>query len=161
METLSKILPETKVFLAPMLNTAYEIQKRIGQDILTPLKVTTSGSWNTHIFVDGVTQNFHSEKDCAYTCIHVPKQDKIIDTCIESQPTFLFKLNDNQRIMLPLTMPVSFMYNAQLITHRQAYYPDNTQNMTSFINVSSYGNEKIFNHLRKTFQRIVNKPSVK
>ena len=152
---LSKVIPEMSSLLSPILNTAYEIQKQVNREVLTPLKVTCSGNWNTHIFIDGVTQNFHSEKDCAHTCIHVPNQDQITGESIDKQPCFLFMISDYQRLMLPLTSPLSFMYNGQLITHRQAYYPDKNKTSTKFINVSSYGNQKMFNHLRKTFKRII------
>ena len=71
-DEFKRILPETNVMLAPILNTAFSIQKSIGKNILIPLKVSKSGSWNTHIFINGCTEKFHVEKDCAYTCIHVP-----------------------------------------------------------------------------------------
>ena len=152
-DELKRILPETNVMLAPILNTAFYI-KKIEKIILTPLKVSKSGSWNTHIFIDGCTEKFHAEKDCAYPCIHVPVQDFARNTTLNNKPSFLFQLNDTQRLLLPLSNPVSFMYNAQFISHRQAYYPDSEVNTESFVNVSSYGNKKLFEHLRKSFQRI-------
>ena len=154
-DELKRFLPETGFMLAPIINTAFEVQKVINRKILTPLKVTNSGSWNTHIFINGCTEHFHAEKDCAYTCIHVPVQDVPKNRQLNQQPAFLFQLNGNQRILLPLTHPVSFMYNAQLISHRQAYYPECSDNLPPFINVSSYANKKLFDHLRKSFNRII------
>ena len=154
-DELKRFIPETEVMLAPILNTAFDAQNSIHIKILTPLKVTSRGSWNTHIFVNGCTHNFHAEKDCAYTCIHVPMQDSPTNTAIDKQPSFLFQLNDNQRLLLPLSKPISFMYNAQYVNHRQAYYPSNDEQISAFVNVSSYGNEKIFNHLRRSFQRLI------
>ena len=141
-DELTRILPETHLMLAPILNIAFEIQNKIERKVLTPTKVTSSGSWNTHIFVDGCTEKFHTEKDCAYTCIHVPIQDYAINAMMNRKPAFIFQLNESQALLLPLTQPVSLMYNAQFICHRQAYYPESTHT-ESFVNVSSYGN-KIF-----------------
>ena len=154
-DELKRFLPETGFMLAPIINTAYEVQNVIQRKILTPLKVTNSGSWNTHIFINGCTERFHAEKDCAYTCIHVPKQDLPKKRQLHQEPAFLVQLNGNQNILLPLTRPVSFMYNAQLISHRQVYYPECNDNQPPFINVSSYANKKLFDHLRKSFNRII------
>ena len=152
-EQLSRILPEIKLLLSPILNSAYEMQQTIDLTILTPLKVTKSGSWNSHIFVDSCTENFHVEKDCAYTCIHVPNQDfkKGINIC--EQPGFVFQLNNNQRVLLPFNRTVSIVYNAQCLSHRQVYYPEN-EKRENFFNVATYANENLFNHLRKTFNRL-------
>ena len=62
----SKIIPEINWLLSPILDSAYKRQQTIDRRILTPLKVSQSGCWNSHIFVDSCTANFHVEKDCAY-----------------------------------------------------------------------------------------------
>ena len=74
-DELRRFLPEAGFMLAPIINTAFEVQNLINRKILTLLKVTNSGSWNTHIFFNTCTEHFHTEKDCACTCIHVPVQD--------------------------------------------------------------------------------------
>ena len=55
--------------------------------------------------------------------------------------------------MLPLSNDLSFLYNGKFVTHRQVYYLDEHDLEKLFFNLSSYGNEKIFNHLRRACQR--------
>ena len=45
-------------------------------------------------------------------------------------------------------------YNASFLTHRQSYVPPPGDETQKFYNISSYANEKLFNHLRKSFQRL-------
>ena len=108
---------------------------------------------NLHIFVDSCTANYHVEKDCAYTCIHVPNQDFQKEKDICEQPGFVFQFNDSQRFLLPFNRMVSTIYNAQCLSHRQVYYPEEEEREI-FFNVATYANEKMFNHLRKTIIRL-------
>ena len=66
---------------------------------------------------------------------------------------FIFKLTEKQQILLPLINNLSFVYNGNFVTHRQAYKPVESDATVQFFNLSSYGNQNFFNHLRKTFQR--------
>ena len=66
---------------------------------------------------------------------------------------FSFKVNSKQKNTLPLMNDLSFLYNGNFVTHRQAYEPVNNDDTHKFFNISSYGNGKLFNYLRKTFQR--------
>ena len=65
------------------------------KNILNPLKVASSGSWNIHIFVYGCTENYHTEKDCVYTYIHIPIQYSPTKATMNNKPSFLFQLNGN------------------------------------------------------------------
>ena len=71
-----------------------------------------------------------------------------------NKPMFLFKIGKKEQIMLPLVNNMSFVYNGKFIMHRQAYTPSNNSYSRKFFNLSSYGNEKLFNHLRRTFDRL-------
>ena len=54
--------------------------------------------------------------------------------------------------MLTLSNDLSFIYNDKFVTHRQAYYPEENDLEKPCFNLSSYGNEKMFNYLRRTYQ---------
>ena len=149
----SRIIPEINWLLSPILDLAYQRQQSIDRKILTPLKVSQNGCWNSHIFVNSCTSTFHVEKDCSYTCIHVPNQDFTKKDNICEVPGFVFQFNDSQRLIIQLNRMVSIMYNAQCLMHRQVYYPENGAT-DNFFNVATYANEKLFNHLRKTFNRL-------
>ena len=56
--------------------------------------------------------------------------------------------------MLPLDDNISFVYNTTYLTHHQYYVTGVNHDNDKFINVSSYGNEKLFNHLRKSLYGI-------
>ena len=75
---------------------------------------------------------------------------------LKNKPIFLFKLSMKQKIILPLSDNISFVYNGKFNTQCQAYDKGAQDDKQSFYSISSYGNEKIFNHLRKTFQRETN-----
>ena len=59
--------------------------------------------------------------------------------------------------MLPLSNNTSLLYNAQFLTHRQSYNPTECKTRDVFYNISCYGNDKLFNHLRKSFKRLGDK----
>ena len=85
--------------------------------------------------------------------ITVPNQHIDREKHPSQQPAFIFKINEQQNITLPLTSDVTFFYNASFLTHRQSYTPTETKDSHKFYNISSYANEKIFNHLRLSFER--------
>ena len=153
---LSNIVPELKHLLSPIIRSADIITAgNTGDDILLKKGNTSSdGCWNAILNVDGRTENLHTEKYCMYTFTTVPKQ--VVNTSIPlmHKPFFIFKINERTQIMLPLTEFTSFVYSAKLLTHRQAYTPYQNKGTPKFYNISSYGNEKLFNHLRKSIERI-------
>ena len=70
-------------------------------------------------FVEGRTDNFHTEDYCAYTFITVPQQILNSKPNPIQQPVFLFKMNETQTFTLPIYNDISFLYNTSLLTHRQ------------------------------------------
>ena len=154
---MSKVIPELKHMLSPIINAAYAMQCDKDVKFLTKDITSDVGCWNAFLFVEGRTEYFHVENDCAYTFITVPQQNQRKYLHPTHEPVFLFKLNELQTLTLPLHNDLSFIYNASLLTHRQRYEPDLDMNSTKFFNISSYGNAKLFNHLRKSFGRLNDK----
>ena len=66
---------------------------------------------------------------------------------------FLFKVKDKNNISLRLAEGVSFVFSGKLLTHRQSCnFPVNMKGET-FINFSSYGTNRLFSHIKKSFER--------
>ena len=140
--------------LCPIINAAYNRQCSDGLNLLQSPSISHSGCWNFFLFVDGRTDEFHREDDCAYTFITIPKQVMNSNQHCSHQPLFLFKLNEEQKLILPMSPDLTFFYNASFLTHRQSYIPPVVDNSRRFYNISSYANEKLFNHLRLSFHRM-------
>ena len=100
------------------------------------------------------TEIFYIKKDCAYTYITIPNQVVEHNTSPGAhKPLFIFKINENLQINLPLSIDLEFVYNAKFLTHRQEYTQRFEQCRAKFYNIPSYANEKLFNHLRASFAR--------
>ena len=152
-QALGRILPQIRNLISPVLDVAHLMQKKKKQIGLMEIETSGIGCWNAFLYANGRTDNLHTEVDCAYTLITVPNQKRKQNTKLDNKPLFVFKLSEKQQILFPLSNGLSFVYNGRFVMHRQAYYPDEEDSKNVFYNLSSYGNEKIFNHLRKTFER--------
>ena len=108
------------------------------------------------MYVNGRTELLYTEDDCSYVYITVLKRPRKSNMELKNKPIFLFKLSMKQKIILPLSDNISFSYNGKFITHCQAYNKGASDDNESFYNISAYGNLKIFNRFRKTFQREMN-----
>ena len=100
--------------------------------------------------VNGSTTQFHSEVDCTYTLMTVPQQTFNFKQNIENLPSFLFQFTTAHHAMIELIEDVSIVYNGRFLIHRQHFIKE-AMEQEQFYNISCYGNNKLFNHLRKTF----------
>ena len=132
------------------------MQNKSGNAGLTEVETLSSGCWNVFLYVNGRTNLLHTEKDCAYTFITVPNQSREKNTQLKNKLMFIFKISEEQQLMLPLCNDLSFVYNGKFATHCQACYPDTNDVDKAFFNILSYGNEKLFNHLRRTVHCQIN-----
>ena len=48
---------------------------------------------------------------------------------------------------------LSFMFSGQYLSHRQAHSESTAKENSIFINLASYGNAKLYNHIKKTIGR--------
>lgn len=58
-----------------------------------------------------------------------------------------FKVKNIQQQMIHLVSGISFVYNGQLVTCHQSCVHNHDITRENVVNVSSYGNQKLFNHL--------------
>ena len=111
------------------------------------------GCWQTSICVNATTGKLHSENDCTYTLISVPKQNINFSERNVHKYHFLFSLTDKKKLNLPLLPGVSFVFSAAFLTHRQHQNDMNKANEESFFNIASYGNKRMFNHIKTSFNK--------
>ena len=154
---LSNIIPEIKNLLNPIIDAAYHRQTSSELNLLQKTLSSENGCWNSILNVDGCTDMYHTESDCSYTFLTVPKQVVDKSLTVADKPVFLFKVTQNVQLLIPLCNDLSFVYNSHFLTHRQSYNPHEVSSDVRFYDITSYSNEKIFNHLRKSFNRLDNK----
>ena len=149
-QSLISILPKIQEYIAPTLNIAYNLQKEIGDCNLKETAVSEVGLWQSSICVDCQTSSLHTENDCTYTIITTPNQDK------NTAPIFLFEIQKGFTIGLQMDPGLSFMFSGKYLYHRQMILDSNDAKERSFINLASYGNDKLFNHFKSTVARVNN-----
>ena len=110
------------------------------------------GLWQTSMCVNAETNDYHIESDCTYTMIHVPKQ-------VRKQPKrkfqFNFKFSNDVMYSISLNTGTSILFSGQYITHRQSCNLMDQIDDDTFFNFSSYGNGKLYRHIRKKFGRVM------
>ena len=102
--------------------------------------------WQVSICVSCQTSNLHTENDCTYTVITTPRQE----TWGRKRPeyNFIFELKKGETIGLELETGISLIYSGK-------YFNENSGNASEvFINLASYGNERLYNHLKSIMKRI-------
>ena len=106
-----------------------------------------SGFWNAFLFTHGKTNVFHTEKDCAYIFVMVPTQTHQRKIILSDKPQFLFKIDEEQQLILLLPHNLAFLYNASFLTRCKCYTPSTDSHSLRFYNISSYANERLSSHL--------------
>ena len=107
----------------------------------------------TTVALNGQTSNFHSEQDCTYTFIMVPKQDMNMNNGNKYQRVFLININDENTFAFPMTHNLSFVFSGKFITHRQHCDAKCYNDSSLFYNIVCYGNKRLYSHLKNSFLR--------
>ena len=96
-------------------------------------------------YVNGQYENDKTVKKWAY---HI-NQQPFLNLCynqLNTETYFLFKLNNDITIHITTKQGTSIMFSGAYYTHRQALHI----NQQPFINLSAYGNNMLFNHIRRS-----------
>lgn len=147
---MERYLPNIQTIISPVIDTAYEIQSEVGDINLQPMSSSKSGYWQYSICINAQTQQFHNENDCTYTIINVPHQDYFKTSTKKPNYKFIFKLSNMDMVNIELYPTMSFIFSGLFLTHRQNKKNDNISSNDVFFNIASYGNKRLFNHLRKS-----------
>ena len=62
-------------------------------------------------------------------------------------------MNEENTIATEMKPNLSFIFSGTFLMHRQNGNNNKKQKESEFVNLSSYGNRKLFNHTRKSFYR--------
>lgn len=150
---LSAILPKINKIISPIVSTAFELQS-LKQDInIKERYASNSGCWQSSICVDATTGIFHTEHDCTYTLITIPNQTTMTSKKTGDNYHFLFSLMDKKVLNVPLHFGISFIFSAAFLTHRQNRNEYMLSNDEVFFNMASYGNKRLYNHIKKSFNK--------
>ena len=141
-------------FIAPTLNVAFNTQQVVGDFNMKKVSITECGMWQSSICINAETTKLHTENDCTYTVITVPEQNKKQNPVDEYM--FLFELKKGDTIGIKMCHGISFMFSGKYLSHRQAHNESNSKKNSVFVNIASYGNEKLYNHIKKTIGRKAN-----
>ena len=93
---------------------------------------------------------FHTEDDCSYTVITVPKQEL---KAAGKDYHFIFKLSLEQSISLNMNKPLTFMFSGKCLTHQQSNFEDGNDIDNTLYNFASYTNKNIFNDVKCSLNR--------
>ena len=111
LDNFTKIIPEIRSLMSPIIDSDVTIQKKRKAIVLTNVKTSVSGFWNTILNFNGTPSKLHTEQDFAYTLVIVPKKMGAVSKNHTNKPIFEFKFNDKNKLMIPLASGVSFVYN--------------------------------------------------
>ena len=145
--SIMKFIPNIKFFVSPLLDSlAYYLRNNNQKKILTDVASKDYGCWQSTITVNAQTLQSHNEMDCTYTLISVPNQDKM-----NSEYDFFLQFNDRNNLVIPYEVGTTLLFNGYYLIHRQRC----TRGVINecFINMASYGNKRLFNHIQTTLGR--------
>ena len=182
-QDLSNITPNLHKLLSPVVDVAFKIQVDHGDLNLKQVKTSSSSLWQSNVCVNASTNKWHTDNDCSYRLVSVPKQD-----CVKKY-VFFFRSNSKKYIGIEMKSGVSFISSMKLLTHSQHHIADmnrpsnqpnidllwtqaqlqahnqgfrnlvcniETERGNNFMNVCSYANHRLFTHIRASMQRNIN-----
>ena len=72
--SLKRMIANLPILLSPIIDTAFNLQQKLGDVNLKSVQTASSGLWQSQVCVNASTSVLHTERDCTYTLITVPKQ---------------------------------------------------------------------------------------
>ena len=149
-DNIAKHIPIVMELISPVVDVVYEMQTLRGDIYLKEVCLKNSSIWKTSVSVDAYTTDFHTENDCTYSVIHVPMQ---VESGKCNAYHFQFALNEKHNISIPLHECTTILFSAKCLTYRQTFEDKINTKKDVFFNFGAYGNQQLFNHMRKTFVR--------
>ena len=153
MNNVAKLVPNIDQLTSAVIDTANRMQNDVGDVNLKEDAIEADGVWMGTIAVNGHTKILHCEEDCTYTMVYVPKQyvkDKI------GAYNFQISINPKHNIAITLYENTTMIFSGKTLTHRQTYFDNESYSDHDFVNFVSYGNKKLFDHLKNSFKRNMN-----
>ena len=107
--------------------------------------------WQLAICESCQTSNLHVEDDCTYTIICTPAQHN--SNASQSEYHFLFEIDKGVTIGIKMEGRVSILYSSMYLMHRQMHNETTKGINNTFFNFASYGNQRLYNHLKASVKR--------
>ena len=157
--SLKKIISNISDLICPVLKAGFDLQTELGQINFKKVFTSDLGLWQSSICVNAITKEFHIERDVTYTLITVPSQERLLSKHHGRETFFLFQINSNNCLGFEMKSGISFVFSGFMLTHKQFSMDGHMdykhrEQMDPFYNIASYGNEKLFRHMRISFSRI-------
>ena len=150
-KTLATRVRNVKALISPIIDVAYLEQEKRGSINLKKTESAELGLWETTVAVNGHTLNFHVEEDASYTVVSVPNQCN--DKKRNREYRFIFQLKQQVNICMTMKYGLVFMYSGKFLTHRQQCTNPCAPKEELFFNLVSYSNKRLYNHIKKSFDR--------
>ena len=68
---------------------------------------------------------------------------------------FLIEIKKGETIGIKMCHGINFIFSGKYLSHRQAHNESTSVKNSLFVNIASYGNEMLYNHIKKTINRKV------
>ena len=147
------MIPNIRSLIAPVLTVAYYQQASKGDINFKTVPSFKCGLWHSAVCINAQTTQFHTENDCTYTLITVPKQETNMKPFLRRQYNFLFKLKLHENIAIELVTGVTILFSGTFLTHRQHCDRASSSMDGIFFNFASYGTERLYRHIMTLFHR--------
>ena len=148
---MSNKLPFLSSIIAPVIGVAFKMQAQKGNIKIDKTSASDLGIWQSTLSVNAVTEELHTEDDVTYTVIDVPLQKK---STTDIKYHFLFYINKNINLSLPMNPGTSIVFSGKLLTHRQSCNVYKATEDELFFNFGAYGNKKLYNHIKQSYNCI-------
>ena len=128
-----------------------EINSKLPRDAsnkhIQPVKTIKGQSlryWSHFINVDAQTHSPHTERDCTYTLLGVPRQEDVH----KKKYCFEIHLNTTVTLAFDMTEGVSILFSGYLLTHRQQRLAGD-----NFFSNAAYANGQLFSNAKQSLNR--------
>ena len=147
---LNRVFNNMHTMITPVMHIAHAMQSNVGNIGIQRTSASDAGVWQSSLCINAVTKGWHTENDVTYTIISVPYQT---ERNHDIQYHFLFKLQGKYTLSIPLNEGTTVLFSGKMLTHRQSSNVFDTTYDDLFFNFASYGNKKMYNHIRQSFIR--------
>ena len=145
---MSTIIPNILSILNSTTKTSCDIQQKDKLLNVKEGKASVDGCWHASICMSAETKGLHTEEDCSYDLITVPKN------VIKDRHDFVFQLKRNKHMNLQMKPGTSFIFSGVCLTHRQnrLIVAKSKEDDGQFFNIAPNGNRRLFSHIRSSLK---------
>ena len=110
----SRMTPNIKKIIAPIIDTAYDLQDSEFSVNHKSVPSSSSDLWQTSVCVNVLKRKCYTEKYC--TCIVIKTPNQELQQKL-SQYNFVFKMKNKHNVAIRMTTGTTFIFSGKLLTH--------------------------------------------